>query len=507
LRTDSTLPRYYQTPFYYTTEEFLTNAPRLYTGYRSAGDMAPVYKNLSLYVQDEWAVTNRLRLSLGLRWEWSPAPRDANGIQPVTVDQLDNLATTNIAAPGSDLWKTSYRNFGPRVGLAYRLTSSPKYATVLRLGGGLFHDTSTVQASEGYWYGLGVTGTVNLNGSPFPLTEAELNAIPAPVPQLDPNSYNNIFAFDPNLELPYALQWNATVEQQLGEANVLSVGYVGSGGRNLLLAREMFPEDFGNPHFPPGTSFLFATKNGGNSNYNSLQTQFRRHFSRGLQSLVSYTWAHAIDDSTTNFTTNTLLRANSNYDIRHNLQAALSYDLPTSYDNAAARTLLGGWGVDARIMARSALPVDVMAGTAISPAGIEYSTRPNLVAGQPLYVDVEGAPGGRAININAFATPAAGEDGAAGRNIVRGFPSYQTNLALRRNFVLTERVRLTFRAEAFNVFNQSNFGSINTDLSRNTASNPFGWANGTLANQLGGLNALYQVGGPRSVQLALRLQF
>ena len=507
LRTDSTLPRFYQTPFYYTLDEFLNNEPRLYTGYRSAGDMAPVYKNLSLYIQDEWAATNRLRLSLGLRWEWTPAPRDANGNQPVTIDQLDDLSRTNIAPAGSDLWKTRYLNFGPRVGLAYRLNNSADYQTVLRVGGGLFHDTSTVQASEGYWYGLGVTGTVNLNGQPFPLSEAELNAIPEPVPALDPSSYNNIFAFDPELETPYALQWNATVEQQLGANNTLSVGYVGSAGRKMLLAREMYPEDFGNPNFPAGTSFLYATMNGASSSYNSLQTQFRRHFSKGLQVLSSYTWSHAIDDSTTNFTTGTLLRASSNYDIRHNFQTAISYDLPTGYSSRAMRQLLGGWGVDARIMARSAMPVDVTAGSVVLPSGIEYTTRPNLVAGAPLYVDVAGAPGGRAINIDAFSLPASGENGTAGRNIVRGFAAYQTNLALRREFGLSERFRLTFRAEAFNVFNQASFGSINTNISRSTASNPFGWATGTLAGQLGGMNALYQMGGPRSVQLALRLRF
>ena len=115
------LPRFYQTPFYYTQQQLLTNTPQLYTAYRSTGDMAPVYKNLSLFVQDEWAVTSRLRLSLGLRWEVSPAPRDAGGNQPFTVDQLTNLATTRIAPQGSELWKTTYNNFGPRIGIAWQV--------------------------------------------------------------------------------------------------------------------------------------------------------------------------------------------------------------------------------------------------------------------------------------------------------------------------------------------------------------------------------------------------
>lgn len=507
IRTVSSLPHFYQTPFYYNQNQLLTNTPQLNTAYRSTGDMAPEYKNLSLYLQDEWSVSERLRLSLGLRWEWSPAPRDAGGNQPYTVDQLDNLATTRIAPQGTDLWKTTYGNIAPRVGLAYHLNRNSRYGTVLRTGGGLFYDTSTVQASEGYWYGIGITGTLNLNNKAFPLSAEQLNAIPAPSTELTSSSYANVFAFNPNLKLPYALQWNATIEQQLGADQTLSVGYVGSQGKRLLLARQLYPERVDNPNFPAGSSFLYATSNGASSNYHSLQTQFRRHFSKGLQVLSSYTWSHAIDDATSNFTSSTLLRASSNYDIRHNLQAAVSYDLPSAYSQRALRALLGGWGIDARIAARSALPVDVVASTQISPSGVSYSPYPHLDSSQPLYVNVEDAPGHRVINRNAFIVPAVGEEGTAGRNIARGFASYQNDLAVRREFALTERARLTFRAEAFNLFNRANFGAISSNIESSTAARPFGWASGTQASQLGGLNALYQMGGPRSLQLALRLQF
>ena len=507
IRTASSLPHFYQTPFYYNQDQLLTNTPQLNTAYRSTGDMAPVYKNLSLFLQDEWAVSDRLRLSLGLRWEWSPAPRDAGGNQPYTVDQLDNLATTNVAPQGTDLWKTTYGNVAPRAGLAYQLNRSANYSTVLRTGAGLFYDTSTVQASEGYWYGIGITGTLNLNNQPFPLSAEQLNAIPAPSPVLTPTSYSNVFAFDPDLKLPYAVQWNASIEQQLGADQTLSVSYVGSQGKRLLLARQYYPERVDNPNFPVGSSFLYATINGASSNYNALQTQFRRHFSKGLQILSSYTWSHAIDDATSNFTASTLLRASSNYDIRHNFQTAISYDLPGAYSHALARMILGGWGVDSRISARSALPVDVVASTQVSPSGVSYTPYPHLDPSQPLYVNVENAPGHRAINLNAFIVPAAGEEGTAGRNIARGFASYQSDLAIRREFTLTERARLTFRAEAFNIFNHANFGSISSNIQSSTATRPFGWATGTQASQLGGLNPLYQMGGPRSFQMALRLQF
>ncbi len=506
-RTDSTLPRFYQTPFYYNAQQLLTNTPQLNTAYRSSGDMAPVYKNFSLFLQDEWAVTPRLRLSLGVRWEVSPAPRDAGGNQPFTVDQLTNLATARIAPQGSDLWKTRWNNFGPRVGIAYQLRRSGNYQTAVRVGAGLFHDTSSVQASEGYWYGLGITGSVNLNNKRFPLTAAQLQSIPAPTPVLTPTSASNVFGFDPNLKLPYVLQWNSTVEQQLGSAQVLSVSYVGSAGRRMLIARQFFPDRLQNPNFPPGAAYLYATMNGSSSSYHAFQTQFRRHYSHGLQVLSSYTWSHAIDDASSNFTLNTQQRASANFDIRHNLQTAVSWDLPGSYDNRLARTLFRGWGLDSRISLRTAMPVDIVASTQVTAGGIQYSPHPNLVPGQPLYLNVENAPGHRVINAAAFSLPPAGVEGNAGRNVARGFGSAQTDLALRREFVITERVRTTFRAEAFNLFNQANFGAINTNLQTATAARPFGWATGTQAAQLGGMNPLYQVGGPRSMQLALRVQF
>jgi outer membrane receptor protein involved in Fe transport len=507
-RTDSSLPRFYQTPFYYSQQQLLSNTPQLYSAYRSNGDMAPIYKNLSLFVQDEWAVTSRLRLSLGLRWEVSPAPRDASGNQPFTVDQLTDLATTRIAPKGSELWKTTYNNFGPRIGVAYQLRPNGDFQTAIRAGAGLFHDTSSVQGSEGYWYGLGITGSVNLNNKPFPLTADQLQGIPMPATELAPNGYSNVFGFDPNLKLPYVLQWNSTVEQQLGSAQVLSVSYVGSAGKRMLIARQFYPERLNNPNFPTGSAYLYATMNGASSNYHALQAQLRRHYARGLQVLTSYTWSHAIDDASSNFTLNTQQRASANFDIRHNLQTAVSWDLPGQYENSRiARALFRGWGLDSRISLRSAMPVDITASNQITAAGVQYAPHPNLVTGQPLYVRVENAPGQRVINAAAFSLPPAGVEGNAGRNIARGFASYQTDLSLRREFAITERIRTTFRAEAFNLFNQANFGAISSNIQTATAARPFGWATGTQAAQLGGLNALYQVGGPRSMQLALRLQF
>ena len=166
-----------------------------------------------------------------------------------------------------------------------------------------------------------------------------------PTPVLTSTASSNVFGFDPNLKLPYVYQWNSTIEQQVGSAQVLSVGYVGSAGKRLLISRQFFPGRLNNPNFPVGSAYLYATMNGASSNYHALQTQFRRHYAQGLQLLTSYTWSHAIDDASSNFTLNSQQRASANFDIRHNLQAAVSWDLPGRYeDSRVARMLFRGWG-------------------------------------------------------------------------------------------------------------------------------------------------------------------
>jgi hypothetical protein len=143
--------------------------------------------------------------------------------------------------------------------------------------------------------------------------------------------------------------------------------------------------------------------------------------------------------------------------------------------------------------------------------------RPNVVPGAPFYLHVSGAPGGKVINAAAFSIPTGMQQGDLGRNALRGFGATQIDLTLRRQFQITERVALQARSDFFNIFNHPNFGPPENYLSISPASyvpNPsFGLSTATLANSLGlggvsgGVNPLYQIGGPRSIQLALRLQF
>lgn len=232
-----------------------------------------------------------------------------------------------------------------------------------------------------------------------------------------------------------------------------------------------------------------------------MQLQFQRRLSAGLQALASYTWSHAIDEVSDEVGGANLARGDSDFDVRHNFSAALSYDLPAPLRGGAARAVLGHWSVDAIAHAQSAYPLTVFARTFFTTTDRQLiNVRPNLVKGVPVYISDGNAPGGRRLNRDAFQIPPAGQVGSLGRNTLRGFPLTQFDLSLRRQFPLGERAALQFRADVFNVLNHPNFGPPVSDLT-----NPlFGQSTQLLSRSLGGLSPIYQIGGPRSIQFSLK---
>jgi hypothetical protein len=504
LITSEELPPLWEVGYYYDEASVLSNTPAGLFVYTQAINMKAKSSNFSLYAQDEWKTTERLSLSYGVRWDVNPPPSDANGNTPYTLNQITDLATAVIAPKNTPLWKTTYANFAPRVGVAYQLRNIPGKETVLRAGGGLFYDVGTTLSAEGY-YGVGTTGFGNYTGEgAFPATPAQVAGTPQPNAA---SPYNApVFAYDPNLKLPYTGQWNVAVEQAFGEQQSLTINYVGSAGRRLLSQMFYAPQNLGNANFSGGSG-LYVTTGGASSDYDALQVKFDRKLSHGLQALASYTWSHAIDNATTNFTIFELERANSDYDIRNNFQAALSYDIGGHYSNSFVSYVLTHWAADARISARSALPVDISQGQSLDPtSGATTNYHPDRVPNTPLYLYGSQYLGGRAINFNAF-TPVAvtGVDGDAGRNSARGFDAVQADLTLRRDFPFNDRVGLQFRAEAYNILNHPIFGDIYNSLTDGAAL--FGNTYDTQSTQLGGLSSLYQIGGPRSMQVSLKLHF
>ena len=465
-------------------------------------------QNFSVFGQDTWKVTPRLSVTYGLRWDINPALKGKNRENdPFTVIGLDNPATMTLAPRGTPLYETTYGNIAPRVGLAYQFSGIRDWDAVLRAGFGVFYDLG--QGSLG-----GVSSFFpyivdkNFSLSPFPLSPPE-----AAPPALSANlPAGTMLVADPHLKLPRTYQWNVALEQSIGNNQSISATYIGSIGRELLRVTNLFNV---NPNF----EFIAFTDNSATSDYNALQVKFQRRLSRGLQALASYSWAHSIDIASTDaIATNIntpgqianpkLDRGNSDFDVRHAFTAGVTYELPVVGSQSAVRAILRGWSLDSFIFARSAPPVNIVGGSFFA-AGTQLAPRPNINAGVPLEIHGSQFPGGKILNRAAFSAAPAGTQGNLGRNVLRGFGAWQADVGVQRQFRLTERLGLRFRAEFFNVFNHPNFGNP-----VNVLTSPlFGRSTQTLANSLGsggangGFNPLYQVGGPRSIQLAVKLQF
>lgn len=375
--------------------------------------------------------------------------------------------------------------------------------TVLRAGGGVFFDSADQVGAMGY-SGLGFYAYNYVPGATIPYTVGQLT-----VPFLTTPPYNSqIFAFPSNLQLPYTLQWNTSVEQSLGKDQAFTLSYVGTNGRRLL-ATTLLSLSGINPAF----SDVLSIPGGVTSNYQALQAEFQRSVSHGLHALASYTWSHSIDfGSTALLAYSPLQRGNSDYDLRQNFQAGLSWDLPTAPGNSLVHFLLDDWGLDGRINARSAFPVKLEGNFLTDPStGNTYYSSVNYDSSRPTYLYGSQYPGGRALNggannstTPAFTLPSGTDLGNAPRNFVRGFGATQLNFAARRQFHLTDLVSLQFRAEAFNILNHPNFGYVYPNL---TVPTEFGQATMMLNSSLGTMASQYQQGGARSMQFALKLSF
>lgn len=453
----------------------------------------PVFNEVAAFVQDELHATPRLNLSVGLRWEVDPPPTEQQGNDAYTVLGNINVPSSLTLAPrGTPLWKTSWYNFAPRLGAAWTAHANPGWETVVRAGGGVFFDTDDEVATNGY-ISLGFRAFKVAPAAPIPIPAADLTfstAAAAP--------YTTVYAFPRHLQLPYTLQWNASVEQAIGKQQSLSISYVASNGRRLLETQQRSVSAF-NPAFTT-VEFIQGSVT---SNYQALQLKFQRAIAHGVQALVSYTWSHSLDFGS-NSSALPLTRGNSDFDVRHNLQAGVSWELPSAKANMLLEAVSSGWSFDGRLLARTGFPVTLQGGLLTDPAtGNTYYGNVNLVQGQPLYLYSSKYPGGRSLNPAAFKSASSAGVGNAPRNFVRGFGAVEANAAVRRDFPLYERLTLQFRAETFNVLNHPSFGYVDPVLTDAT----FGQATQMLNQSLGTVSPQYQQGGPRSMQFALKLLF
>ena len=493
----------------------------------SSGARFPVFNNVSLYGQDNWRISRRLTFNYGLRWELNLPPSENSGHPAATVVGLENPATATLAPPGTPLWNTTYKNFAPRVGVAYQLSEQRGRETVLRGGAGIFYDLGYGSIMNAFGSAYPFVSVKPVGTVLYPLSPAD--AAPATVPTVTP-----LYMFEADIELPRTYQWNFSIEQSLGLNQTLSATYVAALGRKLLRQDTVWGPQRGgrlNQAVFPADAQVIVSRNTATSDYHALQVQFQRRLTKGLQALASYTWGHSIDiASNDSVNLNTPAdkidprtdRGPSDFDVRQALSGAITYDIPGPAKGQAVNAIFRNWSLDTLFTARSATPVNVVYSVTIPSLGFRASVRPDLIETIPVYIDDPSAPGGRRFNnarvtipgnpnpqIGPFFRPAIPRQGSLGRNSLRGFPVSQLDFAIRRQFNLGERAHLQFRTEFFNIFNHPNFGDPDGLLSSST----FGSSTSMLGRSLGsggasgGFNPLYQIGGPRSIQFSLKFGF
>jgi hypothetical protein len=431
-------------------------------------------QSYNFFINDSYRVRPRLTLNAGLRYEYNTPPVDAEdraAIYDVVTRNLVPIGTNGVPRSG---FNPDKNNFAPRVGFAWTIGKDEK--TVLRGGYGIYYDQSPLAPAEALYFNSPFFD--NNIFFPFPGLPLTLNdPFPAFFPFPLPDS---ALAIQRDLRTGYMQHWNFNVERQFGSKSVVEVAYVGSKGTKLLTAR-----DINQPQpsvLPPGLPFvprpdprfddIDLLESRANSNYNALQMRFQQRLTRGFSALASYTWSKSIDDASNffssagdpNFPQNSYNvaaeRGRSNFDVSHRLSVSYSYELPFKHADGLAGKLVNGWETFGIVTLQTGRPFTVAllseidnSGTGRSILGFGANDRPNLV-GNP---ELSNPTTSQWFNTAAFAFPAPGTFGNAGRNILEG-PGFQSvNASLVKNTNFSERVKLQFRAEAFNLFNHPNF--------------------------------------------------
>ena len=478
---------YFGIPGLSTLDVFLLGLPAAFVAPQPGSDFYRGIRQtiIGSFVQDDWKVNRKLTINLGLRYEFFTTPTEVHG----KIANLRHVTdpTTTVGPPFFE--NPSKRNFAPRVGFAYDPFGDGKSS--VRGGYGIF-DVIIVP----FIYRFEISGQ-----PPF----ANLATVVGPPPFFFPAPFPDAFkvittsalplppsvnSFDFNPKRSYMQQYNLSLQRELVPSLVLTAAYTGSHGVHLarkndinqrtdfifVNGRKFFPTIDNpaskrlNPNFGAIRNIFFDA----NSTYSALQLRLEKRFSQGLDFQASYTWSKAIDDASStesefsNVPPGSRLqdsfdlrseRGLSSFDIRHNFVASATYELPTKKSlHGAADKLLNGWEVTGIFNRHSGFPFNLLLGfdRANDASADNVAQRPDVVSGRTYSSAITGNPQ-HFIDPTTFVLPPEGTYGNSARNGLIG-PSFTTfDLGLVKNTMVKERLRIQFRAEAFNLLNHTNF--------------------------------------------------
>ncbi len=481
----------------------------------------PRVTELGIFAQDDWKVSNRLTLNLGVRWDpWFPFVDKLNRFAQIRLGEQSKVypsAPAGLIYPGDpgttrSLLQTAWGNVGPRFGFAFDPTG--KGTTSIRGGYGIFYSQIRQQANNQISTNQPFSLKLTVN-NPTGGVDNPYQGVGDPFPFVPPNTPEEIAKYkwvmpmaltqwNPNFRNSIAQQWNFNLQRQFFSSWIATAAYVGSKGNHLFMPTELNPGIYG----APGNNLnarrrLFPTfanvtdqSSRGNSIYHAMQLSVNKRFSGGLTLLANYTFSKLIDDASSdgdapaNPFNIRAERGPSDLDRTHRFVSSLVYELPKlTGANALARRIFGGWEVNGIITLSSGSWMSILSGSDRSQSGVNQD-RADLI-GDP-FLDTSRPKDellARYFNTAAFAANAPGTFGTSGRNIIRGPGDVVVDAGVMKNFAIRESMRVQFRSEFFNLPNRVNLGNPNTN---------FG------AAQFGKITS---AGSPRVIQFALKLMF
>jgi hypothetical protein len=470
-----------------------------------------VTRNYSLFFQDDWKLSNRLTLNLGVRWDrFGPPSFKDTPVSRFEIDFANRQYSITRPEDENDCGcEHDNDNIAPRIGIAFQAAQK----TVVRSGFGIFYGQPDAVSHDGDARFANLPPDFSELSFPTdrlfqPALVVQQGFPTGLLPSTTVQSNVAVKMATPFMPSQYTSQWFLDVQQEIPFDTVVTLSYLGTSSKHMVWTRNL------NQPLTPGAAAIQLRRPypffggitlrdpGGSASYNAFTAKAEKRFSKGLTFLFSYTWSHAIDDGagTLNdgagaFRDNyniSLERGNSQYDLRHNFISSFVYDLPFGHGRTfgsnmhpVANALLGGWQLGGILFVRSGEPFSVtVSGDVANMGTTNYADRignGNLPSSERS-ID-------RWFDTTAFAVPAQYTIGSAGRNILFGPGSKSMDLKIGKNWMLTERLRLEYRLEMFNFTNTPNFGT----------------PNGTLNNAQ--VARITSAADPRRIQMGMKLVF
>ncbi len=475
----------------YSVADYLLGTFQQATAYTSLSTGDFRYRHFAAFLQDDYKVSKRLTLNLGLRWEYATPWRELGGSEgyfdqsagvlrlaknPSIYGLNINSSAFLIGGVRPGVYEPNHRQFAPRIGMAFKVNDK----TVIRSGYGIFYITNqgshTIEISVNPGAAITVTST-NTRGQTPRLLDSLFDSVTTAAVA----GGGSLQTINPVRHPSYMQQWNFNIQRELPGNMLAEVGYVGSNGMHLIGTLDVNAARLNRPgenlaiqaRRPyPNFAFIQQFGDGEKSSYNALLATIERRFSKGLSLMASYTFSKSIDTGSAGLndaqlhaipTNRNNDRGLSGYDARNRLAFNGIWELPFGANKRylantprPVRWLATGWQANTIVQFQSGLPFSVIDQGDIYQTGVQAMQRPNRVGDGNLPVSQRKPD--QWFDLKAFVLNATGTYGNAGRNILFQNGTKNVDLSVfKSNYFGERKYNLQFRAEFFNIMNDTNF--------------------------------------------------